>query len=88
MKNLFEKTLEWMGWLQIVASPLFIGFALGVITYINFYNAIGLSLGILCATIGLFIGIRFANKKLKGEGTISFLSKLMANPELNKKNPE
>ncbi len=88
MKNLFEKTIEWIGWLQIVASPLLIGFALGVIVYINFYNAIGLSFGILFTIIGLVTGIRFATKKLKGEGTMSFLSKVIASPELNKKEVE
>ncbi|MDI1233221.1 MAG: hypothetical protein PSX81_02940 [bacterium] len=88
MKNLFEKTIEWIGWLQIVASPLLIGFALGVIVYINFYNAIGLSFGILSTIIGLVIGIRFATKKLKGEGTMSFLSKVIASHELNKKEEE
>ena len=81
------KILEWItsffAWLQIVASPLFFGVLIGLIVY-----------GIYPTTIGLIVGnwycyFRFDNrtnfcvKNLKKRGTIDFISRISASPELD-----
>lgn len=43
-------------------------------------------MGIIVATIGLVIGIIWATRQWKGKGTIWFMSRIMATPELD--NPD
>ncbi len=81
------KILEWItafiGWLQIVFFPLFIGLIVGLIVYYNFHTTIGLIIGISITVIGLLIGIIMATRIWKKTGTINFLSRGSASPELN-----
>lgn len=84
--RVFEFITEAIGWLQIVASPLLIGLAIGAVIYFPNPSTTRLVLGIIVATIGLVLGIIWATKKWKGKGTIFFLSRIMATPELD--NPD
>lgn len=84
------KWIEWffeaVGWLRIVLSPFLVGIGLGSIVYLSNPTQIGIAIGIAVASLGLIVGILWANKVWKSKkGTISFLSRLMATPELNKK---
>ena len=81
--KVFEFITEIIGWLQIVASPLLIGLAIGSIVYFPNPSLTRLILGIIISTIGLVLGIIWATKKWKGRGTIFFLSRIMATPELD-----
>jgi hypothetical protein len=83
MHKIFEIITEIVGWIQIVLSPTIIGIAFGFGIYYNFPNEIGMVLGILIAVIGLIIGIIWATKKFKTTGTIHFLSRVSATPELD-----
>lgn len=57
--------------------------------YYYFPNLVGLIIGILIAFIGLTFGIILATKKFKTTGTIHFLSRVSATPELdNVEKPE
>lgn len=86
MIKFFEKLTELIGWLRIVASPLFIGLAIGAIVYFSNPTITALVIGISIASIGLIIGILIATKIWKTkEGTMWFLSRIMATPELDKK---
>jgi hypothetical protein len=86
MHKIFEIIMEVIGWIQIVLSPTLIGLALGFGIYYNFPNLIGLISGILIAIIGLIIGIIWATKKFKTTGTLDFLSRISATPELDNLN--
>lgn len=86
MKNFFELITESIGWLQIVASPFLIGIIIGALIYFPNPSSITLILGIIVAILGLFLGIMWANKEWKGKGTIWFMSRVMATPELD--NPD
>ncbi len=80
---MFELFTEVMGWLQIVASPLLIGLAIGAIIYFSNQTTVRLIIGIGVAVSGLIVGIIWATKQWKGKGTIWFMSRIMATPELD-----
>lgn len=84
--KVLEFITELIGWLLIVASPLLIGLAIGAIIYFPNPSMARLVFGIMVASIGLLVGIIWATKKWKGKGTVFFLSRTMATPELD--NPD
>ena len=84
--RIFELITESIGWLQIVASPLLIGLIVGAIIYFPDPTTTRLALGIIVATLGLVIGVIWATKQWKGKGTIWFMSRIMATPDLD--NPD
>lgn len=83
MHKIFEIITEVVGWIQIVLSPTLLGIAFGLGIYYNFPNLTGMIIGVLIIVIGLIIGIVLATKKFKTTGTIHFLSRISATPELD-----
>lgn len=79
-----EQIFETTGWLRIMMSPLLLGIIIGVLVYLSEPNALRLVIGSTIALIGLIIGIIWANRVKKKQSTISFLARIMANPELEK----
>lgn len=86
--RVFEIITESIGWLQIVASPLLIGLVIGAFIYLTEPNTTRLMIGSIIATAGLIIGIIWATKQWKGKGTVWFMSRIMATPELDKPEEE
>ena len=84
--NFIEKFVFLIGWLRIVLSPLAIGVIVGFIVSKCFAGTSGIIIGVGCALIGLIIGILWAERVRKREGSMNFLGKVNASPELN--NPE
>ena len=84
--NFIEKFVFLIGWLRIVLSPLAIGVIVGFIVSKGFAGTSGITIGVGCALIGLIIGIIWAERVRKREGSMNFLGKVNASPELN--NPE
>lgn len=66
-------------------SPTLVGLALGGIYYLYSPDIAGKVVFIICACIGLLIGIVWATRVKKRHGTIWFISRIMATPELEKK---
>ena len=85
MYKIFELTTEIVGWILIALSPALLGIAFGIGIYYNFPNTIGMVIGIFVAVIGIIIGMIWATKKFKTTGTIHFLSRVSATPELDRK---
>lgn len=79
----FETTFEVLGWLKIAISPALIGLVLGCIIYANKNTTTGIGLGIALAIAGIVVGIIWANKVRRRSGTIKFLSREIATPELD-----
>ena len=81
------KILEWLtsfiAWLQIVFSPLFFGVVLGLMVYGIYPTTTGLVLGIALAVLGLTVGMIFATRVWKKRGTVDFISRVSASPELD-----
>lgn len=84
MHQIFEKLIEFIGWLQIVASPLLAGILIGAIVYFPNPTETNLIISIAIIILGLFIGIRYANRISRKKGTISFLSNISATPDIDK----
>lgn len=75
--------IEAIGWLKIVASPFIISCIIGGLIYLKWKNTLALSIGILVAACGLVTGIIWATKIWRKHGTMNFLSKLNASPDLD-----
>jgi hypothetical protein len=89
MTKIFELITELIGWLQIAASPLLIGLLIGSVIYFPNQTNTSLIIGICIALLGLVIGLILATKIFKSKnGTIWFLSRTMATPELDEKDFE
>lgn len=80
-----ETFFEVIGWIRIMLSPVIIGLVLGALVYINFENTAGLIVSLFLVVLGVFIGIYLANRAWKKNGTMFFLSRTIATPELDKK---
>lgn len=83
MHKVFEIITEIVGWIQIVLSPTLLGIGLGLGIYYHFPNQNGMIFGVIIAIIGFIIGIIWATKKFKTSGTIHFLSRISATPEID-----
>lgn len=87
--KIFELITELIGWLEIMISPTLIGVIIGIIVYLNFPNTTGKVIGISIGILGLLIGVIWATKIFKSKkGTVWFMSRIMATPELDKKENE
>lgn len=84
MHKFFELVTEIIGWIQIVLAPTLLGLIIGLIVYYNVENIYGLVIGSLIALLSLILGIILATKKIKTTGTLHFLSRVSATPELDK----
>ncbi len=83
-RNFFEEATEIVGWIEIFLSPFVASCILGGIIYIYFDTVFSIIISILIILIGIFIGIKFATKIYKSEkGTIHFVSRISASPELD-----
>lgn len=84
MQKGFKKLTEGIAWLQVAASPTLIGAVLGIL--VGLAGSTGL--GIIIGLTGLIIGVLWATRVSKKEGTVRFMSRTMATPELDEKEPD
>ena len=82
-KSVFEYFTEITGWIQIAISPFFIGIIIGAVIYFLKPNKLTLIIAFIIAIIGLCIGIVWATKVWRKKGTIHFISRTMATPDLD-----
>ena len=81
--KVFENITEVIGWLQIVASPTLICSGIGAFIYFRNPNLTNLIIAICICMVGIVSGILYANKIWKTKGTVWFVSRLIASPELD-----
>lgn len=84
MHKTFILFTEVLGWIRIVCSPLFLGLFLGVLVYLDKPSDLRLGIGLSLTFLGLFVGIIWATRVWRRSGTMSFLSRITATPELDK----
>ena len=82
-RGFFETVFEVIGWIQIVASPLLLTGMIALVYYLSKPNSTRLILGICFTTVGLIVGIIWATKVWKKRGTMDFMSRISATPELD-----
>ena len=82
--RILRPILEIIGWLQIAASPIVAGLIIGSIIYLAKTDTIGFIIGIIIDLTGLVVGVVWATKVWRREGTVNFVSRLLGTPELNK----
>ena len=80
---ILESMTEVVGWLQIVASISVLGGIFGGIIYLIIPNTIGFILGVIVASIGIVFSMFYATKIWKKRGTVNFISRISATPELD-----
>ncbi|MDP2175637.1 MAG: hypothetical protein Q8K70_06960 [Bacteroidota bacterium] len=85
MIKLLKFITEAIGWLQIATSPMLIGIFFGALVYYSNPSKTNLIIGISVAILGLIFGMLWAIRISKTNGSIEFMSKIIATPELDKK---
>jgi hypothetical protein len=76
--------IEFLGWLRIVASPLLLFSIIGACIYFYDPTTTRLIVGLIVSFAGLVLGILWATSIWKKYGTMQFLSRTDATPELDK----
>ena len=83
--KIIERLLSALAWLQIFISPAIIGAIAGVAIWLALRGLLGVILGLIAGLSGCISGIVFAEKARLGKGTIEFMSRITAHPELREK---
>lgn len=84
MKSI-KKTVDTLAWLKIMASPLLAGIIAGALVYLPNKSTGTLVVAAIFVATGLIFGIVWANRIAKKHGSVNFLSRIIATPELDKK---
>jgi disulfide bond formation protein DsbB len=85
MIKILETILRIFAWLQIAFSPFIVGTIIGGLVYLYQPNGSTMLIGIALATVGLIVGIIWANKVWKNKGTVEQMVELLSTPELETK---
>lgn len=81
--KILEFISEAVGWLLITLSPTGIGGFLGYVCFINLVQPLGWISFIGLPAIGFVLGATIATRQWRGKGTVHFLSRISATPELD-----
>lgn len=82
--SLFDYVFEFIGWLQIFASPFLAAVLISALIYFSHPTTVRFLFAIVVLLIGIVVGIVLATKVYKTKGTIHFVSRVVATPELDK----
>ncbi len=89
MFKLLQAIPKVISWIQIFASPFVVGLILGWLAYLkckqDYTEDLGIILGVFMVVFGAFWGTVWAEKQRRDKGTVHFMSRVMATPELDKK---
>lgn len=83
MENLLETLFEVFGWIRIVLSPTFLGAFIGVIIYNSNPNTTNFTFATLLIIVGSIVGVIWATRVWRKHGTMRFLSRIDASPDLD-----
>lgn len=81
---IIKKLISILAWLQIAAAPSIPGFLIGFAVFKIYLRTTGIIVGISISVLGLIYGIILAEKVRRKKGTIDFISRISATPELTK----
>jgi hypothetical protein len=86
MPRFLHYLTEVIAWIQIVLSPVLFSCLIACFVYFPNQSNTRLVISILIILLGFLIGIYFASKIWKKQGTVSYLSKLSETPDIDKMN--
>jgi uncharacterized protein YacL len=86
--NIFDSVFEIIGWIQIAISPIIIGAIIAFFVYSSNKNKAGFIIAVIIFFAGVILGAIWATSVYKKKGTIFFMSRVSASPELDKKEEE
>ncbi len=75
--------IEVLCWLRIVASPTIMGGVAGFLLWKGVGGTSGILFGGFVALCGLILGIMWATRIWKKQGTSTFMSRVNASPDLD-----
>ena len=81
--RVLELIPEIIGWVQIFISPFLIGVIIGYIVILAKPNTTGIVIGVAISITGFVVGVIWATKQWRGKGTVWFMSRVIATPELD-----
>lgn len=77
--------MEVVGWLQIALSPSLLAAFIAVVIYFSNPSTTTFIVSLVIFISGIILGVYFATKIWKTKGTVWFMSRIMATPELDGK---
>jgi len=86
--NFFPIFFEILSGLKIIAAPFLVGLIVGALIYLSHPSTARLIIAGFVVAVGLVLGIVWAIKVHKTTGTLQYMSKLIATPELDKDDEE
>lgn len=75
--------IEFANWIRIILSPFFVSIIVGGIVYLNIPDWNGVIFALVISLIGLIIGIIWATRIWKSEGTTHFVARVYASPDID-----
>ena len=82
-KDFFNLFLEVFGFVRIVASPFFIGLAIGLSVYVSKSDNAGLIIALSIASSGLITGIIWATRIWRKKSTFNYITTAVS-PDFDK----
>jgi 2-oxo-4-hydroxy-4-carboxy-5-ureidoimidazoline decarboxylase len=83
LTRFFERLTETLAWLEIAASPVALGLGLGLVAKLAIGGRWGTGLAIGLVVLGLGLGSWWAETTRRRHGTVAFMARLLATPEIN-----
>jgi hypothetical protein len=84
-KNWFSRWIEGLGWVLIFLCPFLAFGALGLLAFFALGIWLGVFIGAFLLLIGIILGYLFAQWVNKRMGTMFFISRVSATPQLDHK---
>lgn len=83
MIKIIKLITKTVAWLQIAVSPSLLGIGLGAAIYIYHPGRVTLIAASIFCIIGVVTGTIWATKVHRGKGTVEFMARVIATPELD-----
>ena len=80
---MIDKLTKAFAWLQIAIAPAIVGIGVGIFVWSRLANLWGIVIGSTVAVSSIIGGIMWANKMSRKNGSIQFMAKVSATPELD-----
>jgi membrane protein YdbS with pleckstrin-like domain len=81
--NKFDKIIELINWIKIFLSPFIISVVAAILLFLSSENYWLQVLSVIIIILGIILGVYFAEKIRKKQGTERFMAKIYESPDLD-----